>query len=885
MFAPFKEYGVELLKYDPEFVIERIGIETPDGDGYLKGVVSIKGATADDFATGSMGVVSKIHADLTIDVSEKMIQKFPNGSTGAGAAVNLGYAERKGDRLICKIVFADGQLTVNGKPQAIPGLGGPPPVGCKGAEPPPQSRIAPSNGIPQRHFRRRRARHRIARDRSGEKYMTAQGFTAIKDGQKPRAATVPAPATGRKPAWIRAQLPVGTGFGAVKDIVHEHRLATVCEEAKCPNIGECWNAGTATIMLMGAVCTRACRFCSVDTGNPRGWLDAEEPENTARSVELMKLKYIVLTSVNRDDLPDGGAEHYAAAIRAIKRRTPHVAVEALTPDFQGVMRDVETVVDSGLEVFAQNVETVKRLTHPVRDARAGYEQTIAVLAHAKQYKPSVLTKTSLMLGLGETDEEIAQTMDDLRAANVDLLTLGQYLRPTVHHLPVQRFVTPASSTNIASGRWRKASASASQVRWCAPATAPNRRWPATTPASRIGKWGHLLAFASKRGRTSNAPAPIRFEMARARGVRTHLARDAAHHRHARREHAGRDLAARASAGVHARPQRRRGPRARRGRHPRGQDRPRRAGDLSRPRPARGLSTHRHPPRGPRRARSRDRDGARRHRLLREPRHHGRVPQAAPGVYVDGRKIASVGIRIRRGASYHGLAFNVNMDLEPFQRINPCGYAGLQMTQLAALGQPDATVEATGRAFAPFLKRSRSCARSAESPPERAMTRLSSCIAALLPVRIHAPLARAGRRQPGARGHRPAAEGRKGRIRPRRARRQVQQGRVPHRRCRLGPAQGRRAQGGLEQQLAGRRRQDAHRAQLVHLLQQAGEAAAADSAASVSGAIRSPARRTRSEPGSNCSRKESAGGWYAAGEVSPTSFRWSPNSPAPSAASR
>src|SRR3982751_4028128 len=277
--------------------------------------------------------------------------------------------------------------------------------------------------------------------RSGEKYRTPQGFTAIKDGQKSRGADVPA--TGRKPAWIRAQLPAGAGFQGVKALVKEHRLATVCEEAKCPNIGECWNAGTATIMLMGAVCTRACRFCSVDTGNPRGWLDAEEPENTARSVELMKLKYIVLTSVNRDDLPDGGAKHYADAIRAIKRRTPHVAVEALTPDFQGVMKDVEIVVDSGLEVFAQNVETVKRLTHPVRDPRAGYEQTIAVLAHAKRFKPAVLTKTSLMLGLGETDEEIAQCMDDLRVANVDLLTLGQYLRPTAHHLPVQRFVTPA----------------------------------------------------------------------------------------------------------------------------------------------------------------------------------------------------------------------------------------------------------------------------------------------------------------------------------------------------------------------------------------------------------------------------------------------------------
>src|SRR5690349_6398463 len=253
--------------------------------------------------------------------------------------------------------------------------------------------------------------------RSGEKYVTPQGFTAIKDGQKPRGAESPSARVG-KPRWITAPLAAGPGFSAVKGIVREHRLATVCEEAKCPNIGECWNAGTATIMLMGAVCTRACRFCSVDTGNPRGWLDAEEPENTARSVELMNLKYIVLTSVNRDDLPDGGAQHYADAIRAIKRRTPHVAVEALTPDFQGVMKDVETVVDSGLDVFAQNVETVKRLTHPVRDPRAGYEQTIAVLAHAKRYKPAVLTKTSL--------------------------TLGQYLRPTMHHLPVQRFVTPGA---------------------------------------------------------------------------------------------------------------------------------------------------------------------------------------------------------------------------------------------------------------------------------------------------------------------------------------------------------------------------------------------------------------------------------------------------------
>src|SRR5215469_2612786 len=283
----------------------------------------------------------------------------------------------------------------------------------------------------------------VARARSGEKYVTPQGFTAIRDGIKAQGGTaVGAPLSG-KPGWLRAKAPTGAGFQGVKAIVKEHRLATVCEEAKCPNIGECWNAGTATIMLMGAVCTRACRFCSVDTGNPRGWLDAEEPENVARTVELMKLKYVVLTSVDRDDLPDGGAAHYAACVRAIKSRNPGTAVEALTPDFQGVLRDVATVVDSGIEVFAHNIETVRRLTHPVRDPRAGYEQTLAVLAHAKRHRPAVLTKSSLMLGLGETDEEIAATLSDLRAAQVDIVTLGQYLRPTPNHLPVERFVTPA----------------------------------------------------------------------------------------------------------------------------------------------------------------------------------------------------------------------------------------------------------------------------------------------------------------------------------------------------------------------------------------------------------------------------------------------------------
>jgi lipoic acid synthetase len=277
--------------------------------------------------------------------------------------------------------------------------------------------------------------------KSGSKYRTEAGFSAVKDGIKTHR-DAPEFTVGGKPKWLRAQLPAGAKFSAVRQTVRDHRLSTVCEESMCPNIGECWNHGTATIMVMGSVCTRACRFCAVDTGNPKGWLDEEEPENTARAVKLMNLGYIVLTSVDRDDLADGGASHYAACVKAVKKLNPNTAVEALTPDFQGVLADVEIVVESGLEVFAQNVETVRRLTHPVRDPRASYEQTLSVLAHAKKYRPDILTKTSLMLGLGERDHEIMETMDDLREIGVDILTLGQYLRPTPNHLAVERYVTP-----------------------------------------------------------------------------------------------------------------------------------------------------------------------------------------------------------------------------------------------------------------------------------------------------------------------------------------------------------------------------------------------------------------------------------------------------------
>ena len=275
---------------------------------------------------------------------------------------------------------------------------------------------------------------------SGAKHVTPEGIRAIKNGQKDQSDAV-AP-RGDKPKWLRFQAAGGETYTAVKKLVKEHRLSTVCEEAMCPNIGECWSAGTATIMLMGSVCTRACKFCSVDTGNPKGWLDLEEPRNTAESVAIMGLKYVVLTSVNRDDLDDGGAGHFAQAVREIKQRTPETAVEVLTPDFQGVMKDVETIVDSGIEVFAQNVETVKRLTHPVRDPRASYQQTLDVLAHAKRHRPEMLTKTSVILGLGETEDEIREVLTDLKAHQVDIVTFGQYLRPTKNHLPVDRYVTP-----------------------------------------------------------------------------------------------------------------------------------------------------------------------------------------------------------------------------------------------------------------------------------------------------------------------------------------------------------------------------------------------------------------------------------------------------------
>ena len=272
------------------------------------------------------------------------------------------------------------------------------------------------------------------------KIINRDGIKAIRNGQKyNKFANIPSP---KKPSWLKVKAEFNPNFHKVKEQVQSKQLNTVCEEAHCPNISECWSAGTATFMLMGSVCTRACKFCSVDTGNPNGWLDKDEPLNTARAVQVMKLKYVVLTSVNRDDLPDGGAQHFASTVKLIKDLNPSTAVEALTPDFKGLSSSIETLVNCGLEVFAQNIETVERLTHQVRDIRAGYQQTLDVLAESKRINPKVLTKTSIILGLGETDLEIERTLNDLAQNKVDIVTIGQYLRPTRNHHPIERWVTP-----------------------------------------------------------------------------------------------------------------------------------------------------------------------------------------------------------------------------------------------------------------------------------------------------------------------------------------------------------------------------------------------------------------------------------------------------------
>jgi lipoic acid synthetase len=269
---------------------------------------------------------------------------------------------------------------------------------------------------------------------------TVYDHTKDRPLRHPEKAHRPDTPLQRKPEWIRVKAPVGAGYVQTREIVRAHGLHTVCEEAGCPNIGECWDKAHATFMIMGDTCTRACSFCNVKTGLP-GDLDRHEPEHVAEAVEKLKLAHVVITSVDRDDLDDGGAGHFAATIRAIRERSPSTTIEILTPDFLRKPGAVERVMESPPDVFNHNLETVPRLYLSIRPG-ARYYVSLRLLARAKEINPRAFTKSGLMVGLGETREEIMQVMDDLRAAEVDFLTIGQYLQPTRKHAAVDRFWTP-----------------------------------------------------------------------------------------------------------------------------------------------------------------------------------------------------------------------------------------------------------------------------------------------------------------------------------------------------------------------------------------------------------------------------------------------------------
>ena len=255
---------------------------------------------------------------------------------------------------------------------------------------------------------------------------------------------------GRKPEWLKVPLAGGEGYADTREAIHAAGLHTVCEEARCPNIAECWSGGTATIMVLGEVCTRGCRFCNVKTGNPHGVVDRDEPRRVAEAIAKLALKYVVLTMVDRDDLADGGASIVAETIAGIKKHDAKILVEALVGDWHGDLAAVAATLEGRPDVYAHNIETVARLQRKVRDARCGYEQSLATLVEAKRLDANVVTKSSIMLGLGETDDEIAATMRDLKHSGVEVLTLGQYLRPSPWHLEVERWVEPQEFTDWAT---------------------------------------------------------------------------------------------------------------------------------------------------------------------------------------------------------------------------------------------------------------------------------------------------------------------------------------------------------------------------------------------------------------------------------------------------
>ncbi len=249
-----------------------------------------------------------------------------------------------------------------------------------------------------------------------------------------------------KPDWLKVRAPGGENYRRLKQTLRQLDLYTVCEEARCPNVAECWASGTATVMLLGHTCTRGCRFCAVTTGNPRGAVDPREPEHVAKAIAGLGLRYVVLTMVDRDDLLDGGASHVGRAVVALKRHQPDLLVETLVGDFRGREDDIETLQAAVPDVFAHNIEVVRRLTPVIRDQRCDYDLSLEVLRVAKRFAPERMTKSSIMVGIGETDNEVFQTLEDLRGADVDVVTLGQYLRPTPKHAAVDRYVTPEQFT-------------------------------------------------------------------------------------------------------------------------------------------------------------------------------------------------------------------------------------------------------------------------------------------------------------------------------------------------------------------------------------------------------------------------------------------------------
>ncbi len=268
----------------------------------------------------------------------------------------------------------------------------------------------------------------------------------ISEVNSPESAVISKPTSGlavnTKPKWLKVRAPGGESYHRIRDMLGQLKLATVCQEARCPNMSECWAGGTATFMLMGEVCTRGCRFCAVKTGNPRGKIDNDEPEKVGGAIAQMDLDYVVLTSVDRDDLPDQGAGHFARTIEVIKAGDPKLIVEVLTPDFRGDRALIEVLVRAKPDVFAHNIETVERLSKRVRDPRATYRQSLGVLEAVKQIDPTRYTKSSIMMGLGEEREEVIQALRDLRAVGCDVVTFGQYLQPTQRHLKLEAYVTP-----------------------------------------------------------------------------------------------------------------------------------------------------------------------------------------------------------------------------------------------------------------------------------------------------------------------------------------------------------------------------------------------------------------------------------------------------------